>query len=37
MTVDGVVVTPTIERIGISRYASIALERLNATIAVTWP
>lgn len=37
MTVDGVVVTPTIERIGISRYASIALERLNATITVTWP
>ncbi len=37
MTVDGVVVTPMIERIGISRYASIALERLNATIAVTWP
>ena len=37
MTVDGVVVTPTIEWIGISRYASIALERLNATIAVTWP
>ncbi len=37
MTVDGQPVTPVIEQIGASRYAGVALDRLNVEVIVAWP
>ncbi|RMD82325.1 MAG: hypothetical protein D6823_01310, partial [Chloroflexi bacterium] len=37
MMVDNQPVTPLIEVIGNSRYASVTLDRLNVEVMVTWP
>lgn len=36
MTVAGQPVTPVMEEVGLSRYAGVALDRLNVEVAVTW-
>ncbi|WP_298817722.1 hypothetical protein [Chloroflexus sp.] len=37
MAVAGQPVTPVIEKIGLSRYAGVALDRLNVEVTLTWP
>ncbi|WP_172812302.1 hypothetical protein [Chloroflexus islandicus] len=36
MTVAGQPVTPVMEEVGLSRYAGVALDRLNVEVTVTW-